>query len=75
MVLFKLILDRPVLDVYGKSIICDGGWNANINQKQFSSTVTKIHKSRGESGLYSKYHLEIAFFTAAFKLNAISFAK
>jgi hypothetical protein len=54
MVLFKLILDRPVLDVYGKSIICDGGWNANINQKQFSSTVTKIHKSRGESGLYSE---------------------
>jgi hypothetical protein len=47
-----------VKDVDGKEIVVDGGWNAEINQNQFSSTITKIHEIRGEKGSYSKKCLE-----------------
>ena len=43
---------NPKLDRMGQPIICDGGWKAEINEKQWSSTITKIHETRGESGIY-----------------------
>ena len=48
------INDEPIFDVLGNKVICDGKWNAVINEKQFGSTITKLHRFRKQNT--KEYH-------------------
>ena len=41
-------------DIFGNSINCAGGWNAQVNVTQFSGAMSTLHKGRGHGDQYKK---------------------
>ena len=46
--------NHPILDVHQKPVICDGQWKSLISVKHLFSTITKIHRFRGQDVLEYK---------------------
>ncbi|CAK4949207.1 unnamed protein product, partial [Aphanomyces euteiches] len=45
--------DKQCIDVLGRPIVCQGGWNDPRNVDQMLSAVTVVHSARGQRGGFS----------------------
>ena len=46
--------ENVLKDIFGNSINCAGGWNAQVNVTQFSGAMSTLHKGRGHGDQYKK---------------------
>ena len=45
--------DKAMVDVLGRPIFCDGGWNAPVTGNQYLSAIGVIHDANNQRGPYS----------------------
>ncbi len=53
-ILRSFTTDEIITDIYGESVLCDGGWKDPGNANQFLSSITSLHMARKQSGPFKE---------------------